>query len=51
MDYEVLANVSSRIPVIRSECTRLTALISVCALGQPVDAGGALPNIANGFTG
>ena len=29
----------------------LTALISVCALGQPVDAGVALPNITDGFTG
>lgn len=34
VDYEVLANVSGPIRVIRSERARLTALISVCALGQ-----------------
>jgi hypothetical protein len=36
VDYEVLANVSSPIRVIRGERTRLTALISVCALGQRI---------------
>jgi len=36
VDYEVLANVSSPIRYIRSERTGLTALISVCALGQRV---------------
>ena len=36
MDDEVLANVSGPIRVILTECTRLTALISVCALGQRV---------------
>jgi len=37
VDDEILANVSSPIRVIRSERTRLTALISVCALGQRVE--------------